>query len=188
MKSQRLKRILSCANSGIVAAAIILTICLFSCGSDTETQAPREQEQADTANVDKTAGKLKDFEVANYEELTGRYPLGWAYLVIDPETREIVSKGSTGLSEDFQIDWSIALVHEITAERLILQLPDISYKSKDNRTGPQMVNFPRGAGISPRVDFSPEGLDMWVQMLADGEKRPVALMGFREQQPPTEEE
>jgi hypothetical protein len=187
VKSQWRKRILSCANSGIGAAAIILTFCLFSCGSDTETQAPGEKEQADTGTADKTAAQLKDFEVNNFEELTGRYPLGWAYLVIDPKTKEIVSKGRTGLSDDFQIDWSIALVHEITAERLILQLPDISYKSKENRTGSQMVNFPRGPGISPRVKFSPEGLDMWVQMLADGEGRPVALMGFREQQPPAEE-
>jgi hypothetical protein len=170
-----------------IGAIIMLALLTFACGSDTETQAPGEREQADTDAVDKTAAQLKDFEVENYEELTGRYPLGWAYLVINPETKEIVSKGRTGLSDDFQIDWSIALVHEITAERLILQLPDISYKTKENSTGNQMVNFPRGPGISPRVDFSPEGLDMWVQMLADKESRPVALMGFREQQPPKEE-
>jgi hypothetical protein len=187
VKSQRLKRILSCANSGIVAAAIILTICLFSCGSDTETPAPGQEEQADKGTDGKKAAQLKDFEVNNYEELTGRYPLGWAYFVINPETKEIVSKGSTGLSDDFQIDWSVTLVHEITAERLILQLPEISYKTKENSTGNQMVNFPRGPGTSPRVDFSPEGLDMWVQMLADAEGQPVALMGFREQQPPEEE-
>ena len=164
---------------------ILLT---FACGSDTETQAPGEQEQLDATVADKEAVQLRDFEVNNYEQLTARYPLGWAYLVIDPETKEIVFKGRSGLSEDFQIDWSVALVHQITEERLILQLPDISYKTKENRTGDQMVNFPRGPGTSPRVDFSPEGLDMWVQMLADSAGRSVALMGFREQQPPAEEE
>ena len=191
MKSQRLKRILSfaCAKSrATIGAMIVLSLLVLACGSDTKTEAPDELEKADSTAVDTTLAGLKDFEVIDYKELTERYPLGWAYFVADPEKKEIVSKGRTGLSGDFEIDWSEARVHDITAERMILQLPDISYKSAENRTGSQMINFPRGAGTSPRVDFSPEGLDMWVQMLVDGEKRPVALMGFREQQPPAEEE
>ena len=175
MKSQKLKRILSFRNAKIRAAMgamVVLALLVFACGSDTKTEAPSE---------------LKDFEVDNFGELTTKYPMGWAYFVVDPEKKEIVSKGRTGLSNDFEIDWSEAGVHELTAERVIYQLPDISYKSEENRTGSQMINFPRGVGKSPRVDFSPEGLDMWVQMFVDGENRPVAVMGFREQQPAGEE-
>jgi len=180
VKSQKLKRNLSSKNvkiSLVTAAILVAAICAFSCDSDTKTQAPGSRR-----------AELKDFEKDHWGELTTKYPMGWAYFVVDPEKKEIVSKGRTGLSSDFEIDWSEARVHELTAERVIYQLPDISYKSEENRTGSQMVNFPRGPGISPRVDFSPEGLDMWVQMLADGEGRPVALMGFREQQRPAEEE
>ncbi|MGB2989106.1 MAG: hypothetical protein WBC98_04040, partial [Candidatus Zixiibacteriota bacterium] len=181
MKSQKLKEILSftCAKSRATAGAmIVLALLAFACDSDTKTEAPSDQEEADSVTVDKTTPELKDFEMAHFGELPARYPLGWAYFVVDPEKKEIVSRGQTGLSSDFEIDWSEARVHELTAERVIYKLPDICYKSEENRTGSQMVNFPRGAGTSPRVDFSPEGLDMWVQMLVDGEKRPVALMGF----------
>jgi hypothetical protein len=174
VKSQKLKRILSSRNvkiSLVTAAILVAAICAFSCDSDTKTEAPSE---------------LKDFEVDNFGELTTKYPLGWAYFVVDPEKKEIVSKGRTGLSNDFEIDWSEAGVHELTAERVIYQLPDISYKSEENRTGSQMINFPRGVGKSPRVDFSPEGLDMWVQMFVDREGRPVAVMGFKKK--PSKEE
>jgi hypothetical protein len=190
VKSEKLTRILSCANVRIraaIAAILLVVICAFSCDSDTKTQAPGDQDEADTLAIGKTPAKLKDFEVDNYEELTARYRLGWAYFIVDSEKKEIVSKGRTGLSDDFEIDWSNARVHEITPERVVYQLPDISYKSIENRTGSRMVNFPGGAGTSPRVDFSPEGLDMWVQMLVDREGRPVTVMGFREQRPAEEE-
>lgn len=182
MKSHNKKKILSWANARILAAIgaiIILVICVFSCDSDTKTQAPNDQENADTVAAEKTLAELKDFEEDNYQELKRRYPLGWAYFVVDPEKKEIVSKGETGLSTDFKIDWSKAQVHDITPERVILQLPDIFYKSEENNIVDQMVNFPRGVGTSPRVDFSPEGLDMWVQMLVDHKERTVVLMGFR---------
>ena len=189
MKSQKLKRILSSTNAKIRAAMgamVVLALLVFACGSDTKTEAPSDQEEADSVTVDKTPPEFKDFEMEHFGELTARYPLGWAYFVVDPETKEIVSKGRTGLSSDFEIDWSKAQVHDITPERVIFQLPDISYKSEENRTGDQMVNFPRGVGTSLRTDFSPEGLDMWVQMLVDHENRPVARMGFREK--PSKEE
>ncbi len=169
---------------GVIFLLIVLAI---GCDSDTRTQSPDEQREAETATIDKTLAELKDFEVDNYEELKRRYPLGWAYFVVDPEKKEIVSKGETGLSTDFRIDWSKAQVHDITPERVILQLPDIFYKSEENHIGDQMVNFPRGVGTSPRVDFSPEGLDMWVQMLVDDEERFVMLMGFREERTTSEE-
>jgi hypothetical protein len=181
-----MKKTLSWANTRIFAtmgAIIILAICAFSCDSDTKTQAPKDQKEA----ADKTLADLKDFEVDNFQELIRRYPLGWAYFVVDPEKKEIVSKGETGLSADFRIDWSKARISDITSERIILQIPDIFYKSDENHIGDQMVNFPRGVGTSPRVDFSPEGLDMWVQILVDHKERPVVLMGFREERITSEE-
>jgi len=190
VKSQKLKWILSSTNAkigAVTAVMLVVAICAFSCDSDTKTQAPGDQKEAEKVGVDKTPTELKDFEVDNYEELKRRYPLGWAYFVVDPEKKEIVSKGETHLSSDFRIDWSKAQVHDITPERVILQLPDIFYKSEENHTGDQMVNFPRGVGTSPRVDFNPEGLDMWVQMLVDDEERSVILMGFREERTTSEE-
>jgi hypothetical protein len=184
MKSHN-KKTLSWANARIFAttgAIIILAICAFSCNSDTKTKAPGDQEKADTVAAEKTLAELRDFEVDNYKELIRRYPLGWAYFVVDPEKKEIVSKGETGLSTDFRIDWSKARVGDITPERIILQLPDIFYKSEENNIVDQMVNFPRGVGTSPEVDFSPEGLDMWIQMLVDHKERPVVLMGFKVEQ------
>ena len=183
----KMKQILSCINmrTGIVSAAIIiLAICSFSCSSDKKT--PDEKKESGNVAVDKTSGGLKDFEKENYEILTLRFPKGWAYFVVDPKKKEIVDRGRTSLSDDFKIDWTNAKVHDIIPERLILQLPDISYKSEDNRTGSQMVNFPRGGGTSPRVKFSPKGLDMWVQVLVDDEERIVILLGFREQKPVNE--
>jgi hypothetical protein len=177
----KMKQILSYINvrTGILSAAIvILSICAFSCSSD--KKAPEEKQESDTVAVDEMPGELKDFEKENYETLTLRFPMGWAYFVVDPKKKEIVNRGRTNLSDDFKIDWTNAKVHDIIPERLILQLPDISYKSEDNRTGAQMVNFPRGGGTSPRVKFSPKGLDMWVQVLEDNEKRIVVLLGFRE--------
>ncbi len=190
MKSQKLKRILSSRNAktrAAMGAMIVLALLVFACDSDTKTEAPGDQKKAEKVTVDTTPPELKDFEVDNFGELTTKYPLGWAYFVVDPETKEIVSKGRTGLSGDFEIDWSEARVHELTAERVIYQLPDISYKSEENRTGSQMVNFPRGVGISPRVDFSPEGLDMWVHMLVDRQRKPVAVLGFKEARTTSEE-
>ncbi|MGB7063061.1 MAG: hypothetical protein WBF13_12005 [Candidatus Zixiibacteriota bacterium] len=190
MKSQKLKKILSCSNAKIraaIGAMVVLALLAFACDSDTKTEAPGDQKKAEKVTADKTPPELKDFEMEHFGELTARYPLGWAYFVVDPEKKEIVSKGRTGLSSDFEIDWSKARVHDITAERVIYQLPDISYRSEENRTGSQMINFPRGVGTSPRVDFSPEGLDMWVQMLIDREGRPVAVMGFREERTTSEE-
>lgn len=183
MKSHKGKKILSCSNAKIRAAMgamVILALLAFACDSDTKTEAPSDQEEADSVTVDKTPPEFKDFEMEHFGELTARYSLGWAYFVVDPEKKEIVSKGRTGLSSDFEIDWSKAQVHNITAERIIVQLPDISYRSEENRTGDQMVNFPRGVGASPRASFSPEGLDMWVQVLVADEERLVMLMGFRE--------
>lgn len=190
MKSHKGKKILSCSNAKIraaIGAMIVLTLFAFACDSDTKTQTPGDREKTDATAPGSRRAELKDFEMEHFGELTARYPLGWAYFVVDPETKEIVSKGRTGLSSDFEIDWSEARVHDLTPERVIYQLPDISYKSEENRTGSQMVNFPRGVGTSPRTDFSPEGLDMWVQMLVDRQGRPVALVGFKEERPAQEE-
>ena len=104
MKPHKMRKIMSCANAGIGlarGAIIILALCVFSCDSDTETEVPGVQELADTITVDKTLAELQDFEVDQYGELKLRYPLGWAYLVVDPRKKEIVSRGQTDLSNDF---------------------------------------------------------------------------------------
>ena len=96
MKSQKLKRILSSRNvkiSLVTAAILVAAICAFSCDSDTKTEAPGDQKKAEKVTVDTTPPELKDFEVDNFGELTTKYPLGWAYFVVDPEKKEIVSKG-----------------------------------------------------------------------------------------------
>ncbi len=176
-----MKKILSCINArtgAVTGAIIILAICAFSCCSD--------KKESDKVAAEKTLAELKDFEKQHYELLKLKFPMGWVYFVVDPKKKEIIDKGRTNLSDDFKIDWSNAQVNDVTPERIILQLPDISYKSEDNRTENQMVNFPRGGGTSPRANFSPKGLDMWVQILVDDEERIVILLGFREKKPANE--
>lgn len=122
------------------------------------------------------ANQMRDEKEKWRSYLTTKYPLGWSIFAADG--KEIYVPNGLSYEKDFVVAWGSARVHELSAEKVRLVLPDITWGKPLKRFSQNTVGLHRKVGSTDK--FILAQTTMVIELLKDEGAFVILAIGFRD--------